>query len=245
MEILQQMLVNKYHLYFPEEVKTVKSDDQPFYTNKLDKMKRKKAREYNKHRKSSRWEVMNIHYEAELSKAKMDFYNKKIKNLGKANPANWYREFKKLTSFDQLKSDEIEVEEIKDLANIDQAELIAEKFAAISQEFDKLKDGDISVPEFSVDDIPVVSVGEVEKTLAQMNSNKSSVQGDVPAKLLKHFAKQLAEPVAQVFNASVKQGCWPEIFKLEIVTPVPKVFPPKSIDELRNISGLLNIDKVA
>ena len=31
----------------------------------------------------------------------------------------------------------------------------------------------------------------------------------------------------------------------EIVTPVPKVFPPKSIYEFRNISGLLNLDKVA
>ena len=36
-----------------------------------------------------------------------------------------------------------------------------------------------------------------------------------------------------------------KIFKLELVTPVPKVFPPKTIDELRNISGLLNLDKVA
>ena len=78
-----------------------------------------------------------------------------------------------------------------------------------------------------------------------MDSNKSSVEGDVPAKLLKHFSKQLAIPVADVINASIKQGSWPEIFKLEIVTPVPKVFPPKSIDELRNISGLLNLDKVA
>ena len=76
---------------------------------------------------------MNIQYEVELLKAKKDFYNKKIKHLGKTNPANWYRAFKKLTSFDQHKSDEIVVEEIKDLANNEQAELIVEKFAAISQ----------------------------------------------------------------------------------------------------------------
>ena len=29
------------------------------------------------------------------------------------------------------------------------------------------------------------------------------------------------------------------------MTPVPKVFPPKSSDELRNISGLLTFNKVA
>ena len=32
---------------------------------------------------------------------------------------------------------------------------------------------------------------------------------------------------------------------MEMVTPVPKEYPTKSIDQLRNISGLLNLDKVA
>ena len=43
----------------------------------------------------------------------------------------------------------------------------------------------------------------------------------------------------------LKQGCWPDVFKLEIVTPVPKVPQPKTIDELRNISGLLNLNKIS
>ena len=30
-----------------------------------------------------------------------------------------------------------------------------------------------------------------------------------------------------------------------MVTPIPKVTPPKSIEDLRNISGLLNLDKIA
>ena len=146
MEILQKLLVSKYHAFFPEETKTFASDDQPFYSNKLVKLKRRKAREYGKHRKSKKWENMNIKYEEELSKAKKDFYSKKIRNLGKVNPANWYRELKKLTSFDQQKGEDIVVEEIKDLEFNEQAELIAEHFAAISQEFDKLEDGDILIP---------------------------------------------------------------------------------------------------
>ena len=31
---------------------------------------------------------------------------------------------------------------------------------------------------------------------------------------------------------------------MEMVTPVPKQFPPKDVDQLRNISGLLKIDEV-
>ena len=245
MEVLQSLIVSKYYEFFPESTKTIASDDQPFYTSKLDKLRRRKSREYHKHRKSSKWFAMNVEFEAELSKAKKDYYKKKIRNLSKIDPKNWYKELKKLTCFDQLKSDEIDVEEIKDLSSKDQAELIADKFAAVSQEFEKLEDEDIVVPDFSESDIPVVSVTDVESTLDQMDPNKSSVQDDVPAKLLKYFAKQLARPVADVINTSIKQGCWPDILKLEIVTPVPKVFPPKNIDELRNISGLLNLDKVA
>ena len=51
--------------------------------------------------------------------------------------------------------------------------------------------------------------------------------------------------MANVINSSIKQGLWPDIFKLEIVTPVPKEYPPKNVDQLRNISGLLNLDKIA
>ena len=152
---------------------------------------------------------------------------------------------KKLTRFDQHKGEEITVEEIKDLTDEEQAEKIAEKFAKISQEYEKLEKDDIEIPQFSENDIPVVTEKDVQEILEGMDINKSTVNGDIPAKLLKHFSKQLAFPVANVINSSIVQGIWPSILKLEIVTPVAKVFPPKSMDQLRNISGLLNLDKVA
>ena len=51
-------------------------------------------------------------------------------------------------------------------------------------------------------------------------------------------------PVTNVVNASIRQGQWPDICKMEIVTPVPKEFPTKTIDQLRNISGLTNLNKI-
>ena len=50
--------------------------------------------------------------------------------------------------------------------------------------------------------------------------------------------------MTDVINTSIKQGSWPDVFKLEVVTPVPKVPKPKTIDDLRNISGLLNLNKI-
>ena len=63
--------------------------------------------------------------------------------------------------------------------------------------------------------------------------------------VFKYFGVELAKPVTDVVNSSLRQGIWPSIYKMEIVTPVPKVYPPKTMDELRNISSLSNLDKVA
>ena len=67
----------------------------------------------------------------------------------------------------------------------------------------------------------------------------------VPVKLIKRFAAQISVPLCDVINTSIKLGKWSKIYKQESVTPVPKSFPPKSPDELRNISGLLTFNKVA
>ena len=107
--------MNKYHEFFPEKTRIISSDDQPFYTKKLEKLKRRKCREFHKNRKSDKWKKMNNEYEIELSEAKKNFYRKKIQNLIKSKPAKWFQELKKLTSTDQIRSEEIVIEDIKDL----------------------------------------------------------------------------------------------------------------------------------
>ena len=188
---------------------------------------------------------MEIVYNHELDRSKKGYYRKKIKNLRKAKPGKWYSEFKKLTRFDQQTSENITVESIKDLPVSEQAELIADKFAQVSQEYEKLKTEDIEIPEFSENEIPQFTEEEVQIILSQLDTNKSTVTGDFPAKLLKTFDGFFAKPVADIINSSIRQGRWPDIFKLEIVTPVPKEYPIKNIEMLRNISGLINLDKIA
>ena len=59
------------------------------------------------------------------------------------------------------------------------------------------------------------------------------------------FGKELSSPLCDVINSSIKLGQWSKLYKKESITPVPKVFPPQSPDELRNISGLLLFNKIA
>ena len=41
------------------------------------------------------------------------------------------------------------------------------------------------------------------------------------------------------------RGEYPDIWKIEMVTPVPKVYPPQTVEQLRKISGLKNLSKTA
>ena len=141
-------------------------------------------------------------------------------------------------------NDQINIDEISHLPNQEQAEAIAEKFSSIPNQYDPLNSDDISVPTFSEKDVPQFHPSQVWLLLTQLKTNKATVPGDFPAKLIKMFAAYIAEPLTDIVNTSVRRGEYPKIYKFEICTPVPKSYPPKSTSEMRNISGLLTFDKI-
>ena len=70
-------------------------------------------------------------YEKELQIAKKAYYRKKIHALRTSNSKSWYKNVKSLVGEDA--SDvKIEVEEIKDYSDEEQCELIADRFAEVS-----------------------------------------------------------------------------------------------------------------
>ena len=77
-----------------------------------------------------------------------------------------------------------------------------------------------------------------------MNKKAAAVPGDLPMKILRHFSEILSRPLAHLINECLSQGIYPNIWKIEYVTPVPKIFPPDQLAYLRKISGVLNFSKV-
>ena len=243
MECFQNLLYKIFDISFPVKSKTIFNETEPFFTEKLIKLKRLKCREFNKHRMSAKYQSLNNIYKVELSKAKKSYYRKKIRNLRTSNPRMWHKQLKILMTGSE--SQELpEVESIKHLPDSEQAELIADKFAEVSNLYDELDRNAINVPSFSEKDIPKFTEKEVIVVIESLAINKSVRKNDVPAKILKHFAKYLGKPLSMIINNAISNGIWPDILKTEIVTPIPKVNEPKEIDDLRNISGLMNFNKV-
>ena len=187
---------------------------------------------------------MNKQFKNEVKHEKAKFYKTKIQDLKQKKPGQWYSWLKRVSTNDQTR-DQMNIDDINHLSDIEQAEVIAEKFSSIQNEYEEIKKEDIMIPPFEEDDIPQFHPAQVWLLMCKLKTNKATVPGDFPAKLIKHFAAYLAEPFTDIVNTSIKRGEYPQIYKFETCTPVPKVpHQPQNTSQIRNISGLLNFDKL-
>ena len=243
-ELFQNLLLTKLNEVLPMKTKKISSVDQPFCTDEMKRLKRLKCREYSKNRCSQKWRDLNQRYQKEILRAKNKYYKKIIKDLKTSNTSQWYSKLKRLCAYDQQKFQPLIVESLKHLTDDKQAEEIADKFARVSQEYEPLKKENIEIPEFDSKSVPKFSPKDVQKHLEWIKTRKSVPPGDLPPQLIKMFAKQLSVPLCEILNSSIAQGKWSKLWKCEMVTPVPKVYPPKTPEDLRNISCLLTFNKV-
>ena len=235
-------ILNKH---MPEKLYTFSSDDSEFFTPELKVLDRKRKRIYYNQGKSPRWKNLNKIFKSKLAKAKINHYNKMIKQLKTDNPARWYSSLKRMTSHDQQNNQDIFIDETSNLSGEEQAEILADKFSSIINEYEPLKSDQIFIPFTKNPSVTVFKPSFILSYLKGIKINRSTVSGDIPAKIIKVFASYLCIPFTHILNSMIKRGEYPNIWKYEIQTPIPKVHPPSNINHLRNISGLLNFDKLA
>ena len=241
--IFQNLLIKALDDFLPEKTRKISSDDQVWITHKLKMLDRKRKRIFHKERRSEKWKHLNKLFKQEMKTAKAQFYKNTIADLKTKSPGQWYSALKRITSSDQ-QNEQLNIEEISHLPDQEQAEIIAEKFSFIPNGYDALQTEDISVPPFSDDDIPQFHPSQVWLRLTQLKTNKATFPGDFPARLIKQFAAYIAEPLTDIINTGVRQGEYPQLYKFEVCTPVPKSYPTLTTSQVRNISGLLTFDKI-
>ena len=223
---------------------TFSSDDQPWITPELKILDRKRKRQYQKQGRSKKWQDLNTKFEEKSGLAKSNYYTNIIEDLKISNPGQWYSKFKRLCSHNQQKSETVNVEELSGLTDQQQAEAIANKFENTANRYSPLEDSDVVLPPIPEGSIPKIDPAVVLKYLKGIKTTSSTVKDDIPAKVIKLFAEYLADPLADVIGTSITRGEYANLWKLETVTPVPKVFPPQTCKDLRKISVFLNFCKI-
>ena len=95
-----------------------------------------------------------------------------------------------------------------------------------------------TLPSFLPSNQPVPSIQphEVCKKLLSINPSKAHGPDNIPCRVLKEFAHELATPITTIFNTSLNSGTVPGIWKDANITPILKVKSPESEGDTRPIS---------
>ncbi|CAB4032312.1 Hypothetical predicted protein [Paramuricea clavata] len=178
-----------------------------------------------------------------IKKAKAEFYSSKVKSKRKHDAAKWHRTISQLAGFE---GDNLNNNLISD-STPDTAEILQNIF---TKPWSKLPETIIP----SLEDVasslrqenpPTPSIGQVKTALKQLNSKKATGSDGIPAWVLKRYCEELAPIVHDIICASIKECEYPTAYKHALVIPVPKVNPPRDIEnDFRQISILPQMAKV-
>ena len=105
------------------------------------------------------------------------------------------------------------VDKINHLSNEQQAEAIADSLSAISNEYKELRYEDFDFPNIPKGSFPQFSQGQIQRFLENIKTKKSTVLGDIPAKVIKECAQYICIPVTNLINKSIAAGKWADIYK--------------------------------
>ena len=242
-EIFQNCLVENYLRCFPVKILKVCDDDEPWVTVELKQLDRKRKREFLKNKNSVKWAALNEKFVEKSSIEKQKYYDNIVLDLKESNVGKWYSKVKRMAGQKQDKLDNIIVEELSGLDNRQQAEIIANHYSKISNQYEQINSADFLQYQdtSSLAEIEPLKVYNIIKT---MNKKAATVPGDLPMKLISEFSVEISFPLAHIITHCMKSGVYPNLYKLENVTPVPKIFPPENLKDLRKISGLFNFSKI-
>ena len=241
---VQDLLNENLNQYLPLKTGRFTSNDKPYITCELKKLDRKKKKEYTKHGCSEKFKTLREEFDNKLVKAAQSHLQKNVTMLMEAEPGKAYSTLKKMGARpgDNLDDETFSLVEHLDanLTSKESVEKIASHFASVSQEYPAL---DISKLPQSVqsklsspDTTPQLSESDVLRLILKAKKPKAGVPGDLPRRLVRRFAAQLARPYTVIYNNIIQTGIWPAVWKVERGLPLKKCSNPINEDDIRVIS---------
>ena len=222
-------------------------------TEELKKLKRQIQRIYRKNGRSPKYVDIKAQFDVKLRQAAAKYQEKIEAEVLEGKRNNSYSALRKMGGggkADGHSSFSLPTHIEEDLSPQQCADRFADYFSHISQEFqpidlqdfppniqNKLKAGE------SDSSKPVLEDWEVYEKLRRSKKPNSTVPGDLPVKLVKALSPELAKPVACIYNKITQSGVYPRQWVVEHQVAIPKVRPPLTEDDPRNIAGTAFLSK--
>ena len=175
-----------------------------------------------------------------MSKAlKSNYYQTTVEDLKTNNPRKWWNEVKQLTGSASNSSGDLRglTNSLCDGDSLKLANRVNDFFQSVSKDLPKPDKSILPPKSDHIPDKYIITVLEVEKQLMKVDIRKAPGPDGVPTWMLHDFPGVLAPPICSIFNASIREGILPSMWKSANTRPIPKVPQPKQIEkDLRPIS---------
>ena len=234
-----------FDIFCPKKKIFVRPDDKPFITEEMKILKRKILREYEKRGKSLKYlefkKLFNEKYKNEASKYKSKIFEE-IKTGNRTSVYSALRKLGARPGDEAPNTFTLQSHVDRGLSARDSAEIIADHFATISQQYEPIILENFppnirqSLSQPNMSDVPYLEVHQVYNKIRKAKKPNSSVKGDLPKKIVQEFSCELAGPVTIIYNAILKTFQYPRQWVIEYQIPLPKNHPPANEDDLRNIA---------
>ena len=229
-------LCNAINIYFPAKSVKLHPTDKPWMSAEIKSLILERQRAYHSG-SNDRWRLLRNKVRIAICKRKKEFFARKVMSLKTSDPRSWWSLVSKLAGKSFTDS---ELCYPDGHGNIISGKTLATRlnsyFISVTSDIQPLDTA--ALPAFlpSPDQPPTITTSAVCRKLLGLSAYKASGPDGIPARLLKKFAPELAEPVTVIFNRSVSSGVFPERWKDSHLTPVPKVKPVTGDGDLRPIA---------
>ena len=242
---------NKLDEICPTKKVKLNNRDKPFFTGDLKDEFRRLCRSYRKTGKSKLFLDRKLKFNENYKKAAAKYLKKNVASILNDNPGKASRVLKQVGARPgdcQLGgSFRLSNHSEQNLTIEESIERYVEHFALVSQEFEPLNFEKLppNVKKSVEEDLnlrPCLTEFQVWDKLKSMKRTKSSVPGDLPPNLRK--MEELVKPITLILNNIIESGIWPEKWKVEHGTPIPKNDDKMDEDDTRIISITNHLSKL-
>ena len=218
--------------------------DKPWMTPSIKQLIRDRQKAFHSGN-VQQWRALRSKVQSEIHHRKRTFYNTKVKSLKKEDCRKWWKIVNHMSGGSEKSNSTFTLERNgQPLSQIDLANTLNDFFVSVSADIPQLNLDELPAFLPALDQAPTVQPFEVCQKFLALKPFKASGSDNIPPRVLKQFAYELAEPVTKIFNVSLKSGVVPSIWKDSNITLVPKIHPPADEGEIRPISLTLCISKV-
>ena len=224
---------------FPMRTVRQRSNEQPWISNGVRRLARRRNRLYKREGKSPRWHELQRVVTARIERNKVAYVDR-VEEHG-TSTRTFFNAVKTLSGAGKDVPWAV-TDLFPESTEEETGTKTLEYFTKITDQFQPLTRDDVD--NLKAHRRAPLTLDEVTKLLAAAKKPNSTVEGDILPRLMKAHHEAIALPAMLIFNCILLHQSWPKRWKVETAVIIPKNSNPTELGECRNISCTPFLSKV-